>query len=1021
MKFASIFAPGLGAVPAFLLALSVLAACQRPPESAFVGGRTSATTVALGTNAVGEACTQAAGEGAEEADILCGTWDQPAAHVLRGEPTAGADLPALVSTGTWRAGLDRRLACPDAAASTEILGQPALILHCTRRVGGWPQLAIATVIGGRAYYADGVEPALPAMERSIGVLSGQLRGEAVSQHQISPALAAQRLAARAFSAGDVGQYEIWMGTAASANRAGDYADAEAAYVSVAALQKRVLGAGNPALARTLAGEAVQASNLGRYNEAEVLLDQAEALAEAPGQTDENAPALVWHDRGLHLLNEHKAADALPMLLRSEAAYRTSLHGTPLIPPSENFTSYGRRGMAARDLFADPAQSDALIGIIENRRTEAVALERLNRLPESGEAAASASRIAEANGIDTPDMRARLLRTSAFVAEAQGDRASALTQLASSDTAFAAAAPGSPAYAKTTLLLADRQAAAGDKISAIATCRAGISALRTAGLGVEPALLMPCLQLLADSATDATAEAAHEEMFEAAELAQGSVTSHQIAEASARLSENARDPRVSALIKERADLKVHLSDLLAQQQETAIAPASKGADRAGTAPRSDPALDAEIAKARTALAEKNSALQAASPNFASLVQEAVSAHDVMAVLHPGEVFCSIMLAPAGGWSFLLADGHVYVAPIAGGTPRMAALVARIRASLDTETMPPPPFDTAAAAELYQALLGAFAPQLQAATALTVAPTGPLLSLPFGLLLTGPASPTALASAPWLIQHLVVAHVPAPASFTNLRKVANLSRATSPWFGFGDFRPVSLAQADVAFPPASCGDSAALLAGLPKLPGAQLELETVRRLSHASAADELLGTAFTADAVLHAKLKHTRILHFATHALLSTDLKCQTEPALVTSAPLNAPSAESALLTASEVTRLDLDADIVILSACNTGGAAGGAAGESLSGLARSFFFAGARSMLVTHWDVNDQVTAYLVALAVAKAQADPTLGIAGGLALAQRKLLADATGDLAAEAHPFYWAPLAVIGDGKAPLRPVPPA
>jgi CHAT domain-containing protein len=1015
-KFFASFLPKKTFLLVTFLSVSLVAACQRPPQSAYVGGKNTAT-LALGANAVGESCTQSSGAGAGEADILCGTWDQPAAHVLAGEAASPASLPTLISTSPWRTGLDRRLDCSGAASSTEILGQPALLLHCTRRIGGWPQMAIATVIDGRAYYADGVAPALPVMERSIGVMSGRLQGQAVMAHQISPGLAAQRLAASAFSASDVGQYETWMKTAASANRAGDYAEAEAAYRSVAQLQRHVLGPNSPALARTLAGQAVQFSNLGRYNDAEKLLNQAEALAKSPGQTDENALPLVLHDRAVHLLNLHKYEAALAVLKQSEAFYLANLHGAPLIPPTENFATYGKHSMATRDVFADPAQTTAIIAIIEIRRDEAVALERLDRLPESQAAAESASQIAAANGQDAPDLRARLLRTSAFVAEARGYHASALTQLESSATEFAAAFPNSLAYAKTTLLLAKRQVDAGQIAAALVTCRAGVSALRVAGLGAEPGLLMPCLKSLNDSATDANAEAVHEEMFEAAELAQGSVTSRQIAEASARLSENARDPKVSALIKERADLKAHLADLLAEQQENT--PAASAGVQTGPAPKADPALEAEIAKAREALAEKNSALQAASPNFGSLVQESVTAHDVMVALRPGEVFCSIMLADQSGWSFLIADGKVYVSPLTGGADRMAKLVTRVRSSLDTETLPPPPFDIAAAQELYQTLLGDFAQPLQNATAFTVAPTGPLLSLPFGLLLSGPAKQEALATAPWLVEHLVVSHVPAPANFVTLRKLAGTSRATTPWFGFGDFRPVTLAQADAAFPPATCGDSASLLANLPKLPGAQVELETVRRLTHTPTSDQLLGTEFTAEAVLHAKLKDVRILHFATHALLSTDLKCQTEPALVTSAPARAPSAEAALLTSSQVTQLDLDADAVILSACNTGGSAGGAAGESLSGLARSFFYAGARSMLVTHWAVNDQVTAYLVALAIAKAQADPSIGIAGGLAAAQRKMLAEATGDLAAEAHPFYWAPLAVIGDGRASLRPMP--
>jgi len=1006
-------------LPSALIALCcLLAACQRPPQTAYVGGKSTAT-LALGADSAGEDCTQSAGAGLHETDILCGTWDRPAAHVVQGDPATPAELPTLISTSPWRAGLDRSVACTGQPRQTEVLGQPALMLACTLRVGGWPHVAVATVIGGRAWFADGVSSALPVMERSIGVESGLLQGQAVTQHQISPALAAQRLAASALSASDLGRAETSLDDAASANRAGNYADAERAYASVASLQKRVLGPSDPGLARTLAGQAVQASNLGRYNEADKLLNQAEILARAPNQTDENALPLVWHDRGIHLLNELKYQEALMQLRRSEAAYRANLHGAPLIPAVESFNRSGLHGMSLRDIFADPAQTSAIIGVVENERQEAVALRRLHKLPESEAAAETATRIAQANDLDNPDMQARLLRTNAFVSEAQGMRAASLLQLASSSKNFATAYPDSPAYGKTTLLLAARQAEAGDTTAALGTCRTVIAALRTANLGVDPDLLMPCLTLLNSSVNDTNAEAVHAEMFEAAELGQGSVTSQLIAEASARLAENARDPRVSSLIKESADLKAHLSDLLTQQQEQA-APA-QGDFRAGAAPKADAALDAEIAKTQAALAEKSSALQAASPNFGALVQRVVTAKELSAALRPGEVFCSIMLAPNAGWSFLIAGGKVSVAQIAGGSNQAADLVARVRASLDTETMPPPPFDIAAAQKLYQLLLGGFAPQLQSATALTVAPTGPLLSLPFGLLLSGPASQDDLASAPWLIKHLVVAHVPAPANLVGLRKQAAASRATIPWFGFGDFRRVTQAQAVTAFPPSSCGDSAELLANLPPLPGAQLELETVRKITHADPADQLLGPAFTAEAVLKAPLKHARILHFATHALLSTDLKCQTEPALVTSAPASAPSAEAALLTASQVTSLDLDAQTVILSACNTGGAKGGGAGESLSGLARSFFYAGARSMLVTHWSVNDRVTAYLVALAIAEAQHDPSIGIAGGLAAAQRKMLNDATGSLAAEAHPFYWAPLAVIGDGRAALGDLPPA
>jgi CHAT domain-containing protein len=206
----------------------------------------------------------------------------------------------------------------------------------------------------------------------------------------------------------------------------------------------------------------------------------------------------------------------------------------------------------------------------------------------------------------------------------------------------------------------------------------------------------------------------------------------------------------------------------------------------------------------------------------------------------------------------------------------------------------------------------------------------------------------------------------------------------------------------------------LAGLPPLPGTEKELAAARQIFGASPADEMLGRAFTEPAVLKAALKNYRILHFATHALLPSDLACQSEPAIVTSAPVGASSATSALLTASEVVGMDLDADLIILSACNSGGPGGGTAGESLSGLARAFFFAGARALMVSHWDVSDQVAPYLIADTLARMRADPGIGVAAALRNAQLAMLQEAGHGLpAVVAHPFFWAPFAVIGEGGA--------
>ena len=320
-----------------------------------------------------------------------------------------------------------------------------------------------------------------------------------------------------------------------------------------------------------------------------------------------------------------------------------------------------------------------------------------------------------------------------------------------------------------------------------------------------------------------------------------------------------------------------------------------------------------------------------------MQTVVKARDVLSLLHPGEAFAATILTPDSGTTFLLRDGMIAAAPIEGGTKRISALVDRVRAAMEVDdTGTPKPFDAAAAEELYQAVFGGVADQMKGATALSAVPAGPLLSIPYGLLADRAGRPARTwPRRPFLIRQMTVAHVPAPANFVTLRKLA-ASKGAQPWFGFGEFKPVTRAQAEKSFPSAACAESAQLLAGLPLLPGARAELEVARKVEGAGADAELLGTAFTEPAVVKAPLKGFRILHFATHALLPTDIACQTEPAIVGSDPPGAVDASKALLTASQVAGMDLDADTVILSACNTGGP-NGAAGESLSGLARSFFY------------------------------------------------------------------------------------
>jgi CHAT domain-containing protein len=382
---------------------------------------------------------------------------------------------------------------------------------------------------------------------------------------------------------------------------------------------------------------------------------------------------------------------------------------------------------------------------------------------------------------------------------------------------------------------------------------------------------------------------------------------------------------------------------------------------------------------------------------------------------------ILLGDEHGYSLAVrADGNVTARRIAIGDAGAAALVARMRAGVD-QPGTDRGFDAAAAHELYTALFGPVAAALEGAEQLTVIPDGPLLSIPFGMLLAEPADPAALVGATWLIRRHAIAHATSAQAVVTLRNAAPASAAPRAYVGFGDFVPPSAAQLARSFPAERCAQDARLAGGLVRLPGTREEVRIAAQLAGAPG-NAIYGADFTQAALRAARLDQHRIIHLATHALLPGELSCVQEPSVVVSPAAGAADAASAFLRASQLLDLKLDADLVILSACNTAGpasglaGAAGSAGEALSGLARSFFYAGARGLLVTHWPAVDQAAAITVADAMRRqeAGADSAAALRG----AQLVLLDEAGRSLPAfYAHPYYWAGFALIGDGRRGGRP----
>jgi CHAT domain-containing protein len=206
-------------------------------------------------------------------------------------------------------------------------------------------------------------------------------------------------------------------------------------------------------------------------------------------------------------------------------------------------------------------------------------------------------------------------------------------------------------------------------------------------------------------------------------------------------------------------------------------------------------------------------------------------------------------------------------------------------------------------------------------------------------------------------------------------------------------------------------------LPRLADTAEELQAIALALRVNPATTLrLGKDANETIVKTTDLSRFKIVAFATHGLASGELKGLTQPALALTAPIVAGIDGDGLLTMAEILQLKLDADWVILSACNTG-AGQGIGSEAASGLGRAFFYAGTRAILLTNWSVHSESAKELVTGLFQRYADDPAITRAEALRQSMMALM-DGPGYLGANgktefayAHPFFWAPYTIIGDG----------
>jgi CHAT domain-containing protein len=534
-----------------------------------------------------------------------------------------------------------------------------------------------------------------------------------------------------------------------------------------------------------------------------------------------------------------------------------------------------------------------------------------------------------------------------------------------------------------------------------------------------------------------------ESFQLGEMIRGRSVQKALSASSARAV--ARDAALADLVRKEQDLEKQIAAELGNLNNILALPPGERDDNAVRE------LQASVDKSRAARTAARRDIEKRFPSYANLVApKPPTIEEIRAALKSDEAFLSFYFGRRGSFVWAVPkQGPVAFAAVEGAAGLFDRKVQKLREALDPKASTVdeiPQFDLALAHELYTQLLAPVEAGWKPAKHLIVVTPGALGLLPLSLLPTAPADPKADAApafsgyrgVPWLARSHAVTVVPSAAALRTLRQLPAASPKREMLIGFGDpfFNAEQAAETASAADdvqvaevstrglplrrrasPRTSGVDNAELGLLPRLPDTADELKSIALALQADPSKVLhLGKTANEQTVRSAGLSKYRIIVFATHGLVPGDLSGLTQPALALTAPSVAGTQGDGLLTMEEILTLKLDADWVVLSACNTGAGAGAGA-EAASGLGRAFFYAGTRAILVTNWSVHSASARELVADLFRRQAVDS--GITRGEALRQAMMamldgpgFTDAAGrTVFSYAHPLFWAPYSIMGDG----------
>jgi CHAT domain-containing protein len=968
--------------------LSVLA-------GAFVAAMAAAPVQAapgdLGNNMGGEACRMTGN------DIICGTVKTGGLHqVALSSAVAAADT---ARRGAVAAAI-RALPSESTAGGLRCDGGKSLdagtiLYSCSASAGDAPHVVLAAITPRGLFLADGLPGMIDVLSAAIAVQAGApVSGAAAASAAVKAGFAPRVLNA---NAGDYSGYLQLRAAGSRASARGNYPVAEQAYRDALEIETRLFGPDSPAVGATLLELALQISNQQRFDEAAALFRRATPIIEAAPSPEIRARLASY--RGLDAANQRHYEEALRFARQDTLARQQAVDAV-------------RSG--GLDLNGNPPVVSTLLdGELAHALRVQAALELRNGNTAGAQASAEQALYIITAHPDLPlAWRADIVELMAEINAKQGRVVVAEREytdaLAMDRKLFG---DGGPTI-QTLLQLGRFYSEEQIYPSSIASYREAFALLAKDPLTRSQVVtdqIIPFITAASASLGGADRAKLEAEMFAASQMTDSGVAGQTIARMAARRA--AETPALAAEVRAADD-----ANRARDEARMALA-----AEHAKTSDQRDlkreAAMAAQLAAATSRADDLAAKLHKDFPAYAGMADPgAVSLDAMKRALHPREAFAGFMIGVHNGYVLLVTQQGLTVKPVQTNADDLAADIADLRSAFVPKLGKLPDFSLANAATLYKETLGPVSPQLTGVDHLVVAASGDLASLPFSLLVTSASSqPHDYVNAAWLIRQMAVSETPSARAFMALRGAPKTAQP-KPFLGIGNptfqggganqgLALSALASACQASGPAD----PALLRALQPLPETAAEVQAVGRDLGASPDDILLGAAASETAVRAKPLDQYAVLYFATHGMLPGELHCQAQPGLVLSPPTSAAQSDAAdgLLTASEIAGLKINANLVVLSACNTGAAGGKSfGGGALQGLADAFFDAGAHAVLASHWEVPSAATMSLMTGTFANMAKDPKHDAAEALRQAQLAMIAQGQ-----TSHPFEWAAFTLIGDG----------